>query len=329
MEKEFAFQWHITDLCNIRCKHCYQNKFDKERDLPLILLEKIIKDIVNVLKKNNYSSLKINITGGEPLISPLLFPILSILEKEDFVKEFNIITNGIFIEKVQGELSLYKKLKYLKISLEGARENTNDNIRGKGNFKKVVEILRECKLEKLLMFTLAKYNYKEIYEMIELTKNTGGRGLILERFIPLGEGEKIAIEALGREEWYGVCNLISGIYNLSPYDLLPYKAFYLDIKENNIYGAFCNLGDESMCLMPNGIVYPCRRLPLEIGDLKKEKFLDILLRLRNLRDKFNKKNLKGICSLCEIEYCIGCRALTYALAKDLFQEDPQCYYLKF
>ncbi len=329
MEKEFVFQWHITDLCNLRCKHCYQNKFDKERDLPLIFLDKITKDIVNALKKNNYSSLKINITGGEPLISPLLFPILSILEREDFVKEFNIITNGIFIENVQNKLSLYKKLKYLKISLEGAKENTNDNIRGKGNFKKVVEILRECKLEKLLMFTLAKYNYKEIYEMIELTKNIGGKGLILERFIPLGEGEKIAIETLGREEWYELCNLISEIYNLSPYDLLPYKALYLDIKENNIYGALCNLGDESMCLMPNGIVYPCRRLPLEIGDLKKENFLDILLRLKEFRGKFDKKNLKGICSFCETEYCIGCRALTYALTKDLIEEDPQCYYLKF
>ncbi len=328
MEREFAFQWHITDLCNLRCKHCYQNRFDKARDLPLNLLEKIIEDIVNVLKKNNYSSLKINITGGEPLISPLLFPILDILEKEDFIKEFSIITNGIFIESVQKKLSSYRKLKYLKVSLEGAKENTNDNIRGKGNFKKVVKILKECNLEKLLMFTLAKYNYKEIYEMIELTKSIGGRGLILERFIPLGEGEKIAMETLGKKEWYEVCNLISEIYNLSPYDLLPYKAFYLDIKENNIYGALCNLGDESMCIMPDGIVYPCRRFPLEIGDLKKEDFSDILLRLKKFRDKFDKKNLKGICSFCEIEFCIGCRALTYALTKDLFEEDPQCYYLK-
>lgn len=329
MEREFAFQWHITDSCNLRCKHCYQEKFNRERDLPINLLEEIIGNIINGLRENNYSSLIINITGGEPLISPLLFPILNILEKEDFVKEFSIITNGEYIEKVKNKLILYKKLKYLKISLEGAREETNDNIRGRGNFERVVRVLRECNLEKILMFTLAKYNYKEIFDMLKLTKNINGRGLILERFIPLGEGEKIAKETLEAKEWYEVCSFISEIYKISPYYLLSYKAFYFDLKDDKIYGALCNLGDESMCLMPNGIVYPCRRLPIEIGDLKKEDFSRILLKLKEFRNMLRKEKLKGICSSCKIENCIGCRALTYALTKDLFEEDPQCYYLKF
>ncbi|MCX7846277.1 MAG: radical SAM protein [Dictyoglomaceae bacterium] len=328
MGKDFAFQWHITDSCNLRCRHCYQERFDRERDLPPNFLEKIIKDIINVLKENDYSSLSINITGGEPLISPLLFPILNILEKEDFVKELSIITNGEYLERMQNKLASYKKLKYLKISFEGGRKETNDYIRGRGNFNRVIKILKECRLEKILMFTIAKYNYKEIYEMIELTNSIDGKGLIIERFIPLGRGEKLLKEALEMKEWYEICSLISEIFDVSPYNLLPYKAFYLDIKENRLYGALCNLGDESMCLMPDGIVFPCRRLPIEIGDLKKENFSNILLRLREFRNILNKKNLKGMCSSCNIKNCIGCRALSYALSKDLFKEDLQCFYLK-
>ncbi|MCS7201395.1 MAG: radical SAM protein [Dictyoglomus sp.] len=328
MEKEFAFQWHITNSCNLRCKHCYQEEFDREKDLSPNLLEKIIRDIIGVLKENNYSSLSINITGGEPLISPLLFPVLNILEKEDFVKDFSIITNGEYLGKMQDKLALYRKLKYLKISLEGAKEESNDYIRGRGNFNRVVEILKECKLKKVLMFTLAKYNYKEIYEMIKLTNKIGGIGLILERFIPLGKGREIIKETLGMKEWFEVCSFISEIYGLSPYSLLPYKAFYINIKDNEIYGALCNLGDESMCLMPDGIVFPCRRLPIEIGDLRKESFSNVLLRLRKFRNLLNKKNLEGICSSCNIKNCIGCRALSYALSKNLFKEDIQCFYLK-
>ena len=25
--KSFGFQWHITDRCNLRCAHCYQDSF--------------------------------------------------------------------------------------------------------------------------------------------------------------------------------------------------------------------------------------------------------------------------------------------------------------
>jgi|YelNatPaOPRAMG01_1025707.scaffolds.fasta_scaffold06170_9 radical SAM protein with 4Fe4S-binding SPASM domain len=329
MNKEFAFQWHITDFCNLRCKHCYQDRFDKERDLSFEVLEKIIFNIIKTLKEHNYSFLIINITGGEPLISENLFPILNILEREKFVKEFYIITNGIFLNKFLDKLSLYKKLKYLKISLEGGKEETNDMIRGLGNFKRIIEILMNISLEKVLMFTLAKYNYKEIPEMINLTDRINGKGLILERFIPLGRGKNLFDKTLNANEWYDVCKIISDIYNINPKDLLPYKAFYLDLEKDELYGALCNIGDESMCLMPNGIVYPCRRLPIQIGDLKLEDFSDIISRLRSFKMKILKERLKGKCSSCDIKECTGCRALTYNLKGDLLGEDPQCFYLKF
>lgn len=32
----FAFQWHITDDCDQRCKHCYI--FSEDNDLPIITM---------------------------------------------------------------------------------------------------------------------------------------------------------------------------------------------------------------------------------------------------------------------------------------------------
>jgi len=37
-----------------------------------------------------------------------------------------------------------------------------------------------------------------------------------------------------------------------------------------------------------------------------------------------KNNLNGKCKNCEID-CVGCRALTYAVTGDLYEEDPQCF----
>ncbi|PMQ00778.1 MAG: radical SAM/SPASM domain-containing protein [Dictyoglomus sp. NZ13-RE01] len=331
MIKEFAFQWHITDLCNLRCKHCYQENFSKERDLSPDILRIILSDIENTLKSLDFDSLSINITGGEPLISPLFYPLLEVMEESKLINTVNIITNGIFLKNHFDKIIKFKKINEIKVSLEGATERTNDYIRGKGNFKIVLENINYIR-EKfpefknlVLMLTLAKYNYKEVKDIYYLAKSLDIKGIILERFIPLGEGKNIKDMTLGNLEWYEVVSQIADLEKVSIRDLLPYKAFYVDFAENTTYGALCNIGDESMALMPNGDVYPCRRLPIIIGNLLHERFIDVYYKLKKFREEITKDKLKGICHLCPIEDCIGCRALAYALTGDLYEEDFQCW----
>lgn len=208
MEREFAFQWHITDLCNLRCKHCYQERFDRERDLFVEEAKKIIWNIAYSLEEKGVSRLTINLTGGEPLISPLTFPLLEELEKIPLVKEVNIITNGIFLKNFYSKIKSFEKIKYIKVSLEGAREETNDRIRGKGNFQRVMENIKGVS-DIIFMFTLAKYNYRELDEMYRLAEKCKVKGFILERFIPLGEGKKIKDMVLSSFEWYKVIEKIA------------------------------------------------------------------------------------------------------------------------
>ncbi|MFN3699784.1 MAG: radical SAM protein, partial [Dictyoglomus sp.] len=70
MRREFSFQWHITDFCNLRCKHCYQNAFDRRNELDYSNLVNILYNITNSLKKLNINYLSINLTGGEPFLFP-------------------------------------------------------------------------------------------------------------------------------------------------------------------------------------------------------------------------------------------------------------------
>jgi hypothetical protein len=46
-----------------------------------------------------------------------------------------------------------------------------------------------------------------------------------------------------------------------------------------VSGAFCDLGPSSMALMPDGTVYPCRRVPIAVGKLPDDGMGGILGRL--------------------------------------------------
>jgi len=340
--KEFGFQWHITNFCNLRCTHCYQDDFSRNEDLDTETVQKILHTLSSTLKN---SSISINLTGGEPFLRKDLFDILEIFERTKNIKEYNIITNAIPLNKNKiMALEKFKKLKQLKISLEDSVQERNDAIRGKGAFRKCMDnfqlLTSISSKEKILMFTLASYNYKHLvnwteqegeheYEgMLNFAQNSGADAVILERFVPLGIGKALCADYLKCSEWLEVVENILQFTHLdvTPEDLLPYKAFHIEFKNvREVKGALCNVGDESMALMPNGDIYPCRRLPLKMGNILQDDFNGIVLKLGSLREDYE-HHLKGICSACSVHDCIGCRALTYALTGDIHEGDPQCYH---
>ncbi len=325
----FGFQWHITNYCNLRCYHCYQDDFSHSCDLQFEDNKKILSKIT---EKLNNAKITINLTGGEPLLYKDIFKLLDVLDEMDNVKCLNIITNGLLLNKENGEkLNRIKKLKEIKISLEGSDPETNDKIRGRGVFDRVImniENLRNiCKKEIILMFTLGSYNYLNLNSMLRFARGLNIDGIIVERFVPWGRGVLLKNQYLKKDEWYAVIDALIRCIDLDyePKELLPYKAFHIIFKNSiELKGALCNLGEESMALMPNGDVFPCRRFPTKIGNLLHDDFGEILLRLEILKNNIV-ENLKGKCKDCVIEGCLGCRALVYALNNDFYGEDPQCF----
>ncbi|MCX7995706.1 MAG: radical SAM protein [candidate division WOR-3 bacterium] len=327
--KNFGFQWHITNYCNLRCFHCYQDDFSRNGESTFEEMKSVILKISTVLREK---TITINFTGGEPLLYGNIFELLNFAENTGNIKSFNLITNGLLLNtETIDRLKCFKKLKEIKISLDGGDAETNDRIRGRGVFDRVlmnIERLREVGgKEIILMYTLGSYNYLNLAGMVNFAKNLGIDGVIIERFIPWGRGLLLKEQYLKKDEWLSVINDIIRLTNIdcSPGELLPYKAFHIIFKRPvELKGALCNLGDESMALMPNGDVYPCRRFPTRIGNILTDDFNEILLRLRILKNNIL-ENLKGKCRDCEVENCFGCRALSYAINNDFYAPDPQCF----
>ncbi len=333
MKDQFHIQWHITNLCNLRCKHCYQDDFSTENDLDWAGLKNISDNILATMQGWDKKAC-IHLTGGEPLLKPELFSLLSYLDRSPLIGELGIITNGLFFDREWVErLSSFSKLKKIKISLDGADAETNDSIRREMTFEKVIQNLslfkKEDLFEIILMLTVMKRNLRTLPSFFELSKNMGVNGFIVERFIPWGRGRERMEEVLNKEDWKELTQTLSELFAIEEENtLLPYQAFQVcfDGEEPELLGAPCVIGKDGLCVMPEGTVYPCRRFPISIGNLLSDSLRQIWEESEILDKLRRKENLKGKCGKCNIIDCRGCRSLALALTGDYLGEDPHCGY---
>jgi MoaA/NifB/PqqE/SkfB family radical SAM enzyme len=334
MNDPFYIQWHITDLCNLRCKHCYQDDFSRNGDLDWAGLQKVSDSILTTMREWDRRAC-INLTGGEPLLKPELFPLLTRLDQDPRVSELGIITNGTLLDHETVEkLAAFTKLRKLKISLDGPDADTNDAIRPEGTFKKIVknvsEIRRDNRFEIFLMTTVMRRNFRSIPALIRLCQDLGVHGLILERFIPWGRGRGIRDEVLNPKEWRELLESLFEFFSMeiAEGDVFPYQAFEVILSgdEMELLGAPCVIGSDGVCIMPDSSVLPCRRFPITIGNLLNESLKEIWNESEILIQLREKGNLKGKCGKCQMEDCRGCRSLALALTGDYLEEDPHCWY---
>ncbi|MEQ8168369.1 MAG: radical SAM protein [Candidatus Eremiobacterota bacterium] len=330
MKDTFHIQWHITNLCNLKCIHCYHDDFSKNQNRSLEDLKAIFLNISNFLQEEN-KDLVIDITGGEPFLYKDWKELFSYLYKSSCVKELGIITNGLFLdEEILNFLEDFHETK-LKISAEAFEKETFEKFRGKGNFEKFIKtinLLKEKNFEKTLMFTIMEQNVLEVEKLFHFIEEYKINHFIVERFIPWGEGRKIINQVVSLKKWIKTIKILLNKTGNEEdiYPLIPYRGFRVT-KENGafeLYGSPCIVGTDGISVMPDGSVFPCRRFPLKIGNLLEESLYDIWNNSYVLKKLKDKKNLKGKCHECKIEDCNGCRALAFAMTGDYMAEDPLC-----
>jgi MoaA/NifB/PqqE/SkfB family radical SAM enzyme len=194
MKDSFYIQWHITNHCNLHCKHCYQEDFSKRYDLDWRGLKEISNNILNTLNQWNQTA-TVHLTGGEPLLKKELFPLLKDLDQSPIVEELGLITIGLLFDlDVIERFSKFSKLKKIKVSLDGPDEETNDSIRQEDTFNRVVKnislIKEKSSFELILMFTVMRSNFRSLSAFFKLSQELSTDGFIIERFIPLGRGRE-------------------------------------------------------------------------------------------------------------------------------------------
>ena len=119
-----ALSVDVTNLCNLRCKHCFWDAYDEA--LPAGTNESILDSVKAVLKK--YPSIT-NITwyGGEPLISEKTIALVQ--QGLTFKKNNLVITNGTF------PIPEWRENIHFAVSLDGTQE-IHDSLRGANTYIK-------------------------------------------------------------------------------------------------------------------------------------------------------------------------------------------------
>ena len=88
----FAFQWHITDECDQRCKHCYifSEGHPKLVEMPwerLVAVLASVEDMCRRMKRLPY----LYITGGDPILHSRFWDFLELVHSKDI--PFTIMGN--------------------------------------------------------------------------------------------------------------------------------------------------------------------------------------------------------------------------------------------
>lgn len=326
--KEFYFQWHITERCNLRCKHCYHENYNSQGELSLEELLKVL-DLFDSTATKWGKLASLSITGGEPLLR--LKEVEQIVERMESKKNiyyFDLLTNGtLFDDKNLSLLSESTKLRRVQLSLEGPDSIKNDAIRGHGSFEKIlggIRFLKDYQIPTCIMVTLTRNNWDSIPEIIELAIDEGIDYISFERFIPEGRGMQFKDKVLSREELKSAYQLLARFAEESRVRILTYRPLFALCGDD--LGAMCSVGSNALTIMHDGTVYPCRRLPIPLGNILRDGLYKIWYDSNLLWEVRDSRNLKGKCNNCEeLTVCRGCRAAAYFINGDYLAEDPQCW----
>jgi AdoMet-dependent heme synthase len=337
---DFLIQWHLTERCNLHCRHCYQSG-RPEDELSLAEKRDLLEEIAEMLAGwEECNGIRFtptfNITGGEPLISPDLFIVMAEIARLGY--DQSLLTNGTLVTPETAARLAALRVAGVQVSIEGPPE-VHDAIRGKGSYAAAVAGVRhllKSGLKVTLNATLSRLNAPYLDDMLRIAAELGVQRLGLTRLVPYGHGRDISGEMLSPDE-------VRKLYEAAFAAALPGLkvvtgdpvAAQLSDDRARVPGSppcgGCAAGVSGLTITADGTILPCRRLPVPIGNVRTDSLRevwatsDVLSRLRE-QGLYN-----GKCATCgRWSVCRGCRGVAYASARlrgsdDYLAEDPQCF----
>lgn len=309
----------ITTGCNLQCRHCWP-KADTLSTATTITP----KDFYTLV--DNFVDLGVRnfcITGGEPLTHPDCEDILAYAAIRNEVDRVCLQTNGTELTKdhVTWIKGLPQEKIHFQVSIEGARPETHDTLRGDGSFKQTIaglQLLGEIGLihNVTLAFTEMQSNIEDLPELLALAESLGVGRLVSGCLVKKGLARNNSDLVLPRPDQYTA--LLDLYYSDNSfqerYDLLGNFAAIEWFK-----GKAYPRDNNCQCMLtpyitPSGQLYPCNMLPLErwcIEGLFKRQFSQVMAELlecwRDIPDIYEQRcNGSMACESCYgIEHCGG------------------------
>ena len=314
----FTLQWHITHRCNLRCKHCYQKDYSAfaSREALELVLEQY-KSLLNAYGFKGH----INITGGEPLLHPDLYLLIEQAAKRDITTA--VLTNGTMLGINDAQRLKSLGVEYVQVSLDGTRK-THDAIRGKGSFDEALEGIFNLKSFGIytdVSFTAQRPNLRDLRKLATVCQQYSVDKLWFDRVIIPDESDSGNL-SLSAEEYKKLCRQAARL-NKRGMVSCGRALQFLPCRDKRIYK--CTAGSTLLALLADGSVMPCRRLPINVGNVFSSDLLTIY-RSSPVLNELKKAEIPEGCRNCKYaEACRGgAKCDAYAKTHSFSLPDPLC-----
>ncbi|PON19635.1 hypothetical protein C2W62_01635 [Candidatus Entotheonella serta] len=163
----------LTNRCNLRCLHCYDERHAATGDLPIDILDR-------VLHEGKICGIDhLSFTGGEPTMHRQFEEIVRRVCEAGYT--WSVVYNGGTFAQVYPIFLQYRDgLQGVTFSLDGARESTHDAQRGMGSYRRVMWAASICMVRHIpftFNMVITALNKDEVEAMIDLTTRLGCYGV--------------------------------------------------------------------------------------------------------------------------------------------------------
>ena len=326
-QEYLTLQIDITNLCNLRCAHCYHPHHNNTGAIDLDQWFDVLDQYESLLNKL-YLKPSIVICGGEPLVSDKFSPIVSYIKNKWNSVSISVLTNGTRIN--EKNISFIKDNDIdIQISLDGHNEFSHDLVRGKGSFRKTLEgisLALDSDISVNLLSILSRRTARNIDGFFNLASSLGVYSINFTRLIPEGHGQKL-VDSNSDASLYGhdlkeaMENIIASSkkYKVTTNTNKPlYCLIDESLGSNNMFGF------QGLVIDYKGNLKVSSRTNVKLGNVLEEGLENIFFNNPTLKKLRNGK--KNECHGCAYyNKCGGDRNMSFASTGSYLEKDPGCW----
>jgi MoaA/NifB/PqqE/SkfB family radical SAM enzyme len=197
----------LTDRCDLACSHCLRHVVPPNSTRARDLDPEVFARAVAEAKALGFQ--RIGLTGGEPMLHPRFLDMIDIIV--DAEMPYHFLSNGLglpaLMPRFMSRPQRRELLVHVCISLDGATEQTHDNIRGRGTFRRTlagIAFLRAMNVPFVILSTIGRANRHEIEQLALKAHHLGAKVVVFSHFLPSGRPHATNDHDLTSEERHDV-----------------------------------------------------------------------------------------------------------------------------
>lgn len=334
----FSFQWHITEACDQRCKHCYIYALGSRAESSMTSLENMLRILDNIkefCRKANRAPY-LYITGGDPILHPDFWRLMERLREEGV--PFTLMGNPFHLTTKACQRIAECGCRKYQLSLDGLRE-THDRIRQPGSYDATmaaIPVLQAAGVDVAIMTTVSRWNHREIPALIDAVVDAKADIFAFSRYCPDAESQDICCSPEEYRDLLGACwdrfeahrgcgttfNLKDHLWTLFKYEHGIFDP--VDFPDDGFVHGGCSCNYAHLTILSDGAVYACRRMESRVGNALEDDLYDLFTGTK--LDEYRAYERFEKCSRCELlRFCRGCPAVAAGYHGDMYAPDPQCW----